>query len=280
MRNFESFRTEEELLARIDQLRAAGIKDSEMHVIAQRRLESGNLDFTDINELTDYDFEKKDVTLGDRITAFFTGETPEEVAFEKYRFDDTVRGDITSSVRNGNYVLIVDREGFYDNAEFTTGRYDYIDEDIRAREDIDLNDKIKLHEERLRVNKDRVESGAVNIKKDIVTERQEIEVPVEREEVTIERRKVDEVQAGDFDSTIDDGETIRIPLHEERVNVDKENVVTEEVVIKKSIVHGTEKVGADLRKERIDIDENVDTDRVVDSEVVVDTDINPDLRNR
>ena len=34
MANFETFRSEEELLARIDQLRAQGFKDSELEVIS------------------------------------------------------------------------------------------------------------------------------------------------------------------------------------------------------------------------------------------------------
>lgn len=46
---------------------------------------------------------------------------------------------------------------------------------------------------------------------------------------------------------------------EERVTVDKENVVAEEIVIKKNKVQETETVGADIKKETVEIDKDVDT---------------------
>ena len=47
---------------------------------------------------------------------------------------------------------------------------------------------IKLHEERLHVNKESVNAGDVKIHKDVITEQKTVKVPVEREEVVIERR--------------------------------------------------------------------------------------------
>src|SRR6185312_6421352 len=46
---------------------------------------------------------------------------------------------------------------------------------------------IQLLGEVLRVYKERVERGSVTVRKEVVTERQNIEVPVTREEVVIER---------------------------------------------------------------------------------------------
>lgn len=256
MRNFETFRTERELLDRIEQLRAAGYTDSEFEVVSANRLEDENLEYHDINQAN------TDISFGDRIAAFFTGEDPEERAFDRYSWDDTVRADATNAVREGQYVLYVNREGYYEDPTLFDERRDYVeedfDEDIRNRTDLSDEEKIRLHEERLRVNKDRVQTGEVVIEKDVVTEHQEVEVPVEREEVTIERRKVDEVEDGHFGDDLDD-EAIRIPIHEERVNVEKENVVTEELIIKKDTVQDTQRVSEDVRKEKVEIhdDENL-----------------------
>lgn len=134
-------------------------------------------------------------------------------------------------------------------------RLNYLDSDIRDRNDISDDEKIQLHEERLRVNKDVVESGEVTIDKNVVSERQEFDVPVSHDEVTIERRKVNETAAeGHFDNDLDE-ETIRVPLTEERVSVDKENVVSEELLIKKNRVTDTEHVSEEVRREEVDIDD-------------------------
>ncbi|WP_414042064.1 YsnF/AvaK domain-containing protein [Macrococcus sp. EM39E] len=134
-------------------------------------------------------------------------------------------------------------------------RLNYLDNDLRDRNDISDDEKIKLHEERLRVNKDTVQSGEVTIDKNVVSERQEFDVPVSHDEVTIERRKVNEsVADGHFDNDLDE-ETIRVPLTEERVSVDKENVVAEELLIKKNRVTDTEHVSEEVRREEVEIDD-------------------------
>ncbi|MBO3063736.1 DUF2382 domain-containing protein [Mammaliicoccus fleurettii] len=117
------------------------------------------------------------------------------------------------------------------------------------------NDKdeesVQLHEERLNVDKENVETGEASVDKRVVEEQEEFDVPVEREEVTIERRPVNEKVDEDFNAQGDD--SVRVPLHEERVNVDKENVVSEEIVIKKNKVQDTEHVSEKVRREEADI---------------------------
>src|SRR5947207_3096866 len=54
----------------------------------------------------------------------------------------------------------------------------------------DAHDRtIKLHEERLNVAKEPVTTGEVSVRKEVVKDRQKIDVPVEREEVVVTRRK-------------------------------------------------------------------------------------------
>lgn len=155
--------------------------------------------------------------------------------------------------------LVGGRDGAFDN-----DRRDYeFDEDIKNRTDLSDDEKIRLHEERIRVGKDEVQTGEVRIDKDVVEERQEFDVPVSRDEVTIERRRVDERVDGDVDFDRLDNDTIRVPLTEERINVEKENVVAEELVIKKNRVQDTAHVSETVRKEEVNVDDtqNLDNDR-------------------
>lgn len=119
----------------------------------------------------------------------------------------------------------------------------------------DQDENIKLHEERLRVDKDVHSSGEVTINKSIREETQSFDVPVSHDEVTIERRKVNETVAGDFDQHLMNEDTIRVPLTEERLNVTKENYVTEELVINKNRVQGTEHVSETTRHEEVEIND-------------------------
>src|SRR5699024_1659268 len=83
----------------------------------------------------------------------------------------------------------------------------------------DDEEAVRLHEERVNVDKENVETGEASVDKHVVEEPEEFDVPVEKEEVTIERRPVNEKVDSDFESNEDD--SIHVPLHEERVNVDK-----------------------------------------------------------
>ncbi|HUR95466.1 MAG TPA: YsnF/AvaK domain-containing protein [Gemmatimonadales bacterium] len=107
-------------------------------------------------------------------------------------------------------------------------------------------DTIQLREEQLDIEKERVQTGEVRLRKEVVTEQRNIEVPVTREEVVIERHAAGGVPA---DGTIREGEEIRIPLMEEEVRVEKTPVVREEVSVRKRQVQGTEQVSETVRHE-------------------------------
>ncbi len=153
----------------------------------------------------------------------------------------------------------------------TTGAYDaatdattlrgsqvlgYGDSSSYARgEQIDEDRRIKLREERLSVDKQRVQSGEVQITKDVVEHQQDIDVPVIREELFVERRPVSETSAdaGDI-GEIGAGETIRVPLMREQVAVTKRAVVTGEVVVGKREVTETQRVSDTTREEKLRVD--------------------------
>ena len=112
---------------------------------------------------------------------------------------------------------------------------------------------ITRSEEELAVGKRQVEAGEVQLRKTVETEHRTERVPVTREEVTVERRPVDrELAAGDIEIG---EESIRVPVTEEELIVDKRPVVKEEIVVKKHAVEDTETVEADIRKERVDVND-------------------------
>ena len=115
---------------------------------------------------------------------------------------------------------------------------------------------IQLLGELLRVYKERVHRGSVTLKKNVVTEHQQVEVPVTREEVVIERRPVSGQQArtGSFEP----GKEVTVHLEEERVRVERQPVVREEVNVGKRQVQQTQRVGGDVKHEELKIDREGD----------------------
>lgn len=114
-------------------------------------------------------------------------------------------------------------------------------------------DAIIRSEEQLNVEKDRVESGQVRLRKYVVNETETVEVPVEREEVRVVREPITDADRANFDGKIGEQEA-SVTLHEERVNVNKESVPVEKVSLEKDTVQDTERVSEELRKERFDTD--------------------------
>jgi uncharacterized protein (TIGR02271 family) len=118
---------------------------------------------------------------------------------------------------------------------------------------------IQLLGEILRVHKERVPRGEVRLRKEIVTEQQNIEVPTTREELVIDRVPVQGREAAGVQ--IGSGEKeIRVPLSEERVNVEKKPVVNEEIHVGKREVQDTKRVSDQVRHEELRTEGNVKED--------------------
>jgi uncharacterized protein (TIGR02271 family) len=112
--------------------------------------------------------------------------------------------------------------------------------------------RLKLKGERLQATKESVQTGEVNLHKEVISEQQNIDVPVTHEEVYIERRagsgQVSDQPVGR------DGETIRVPVSAEQVNVTKQTVATGEVALGKRQVQGAQQVSDTVRHEEARID--------------------------
>ena len=112
--------------------------------------------------------------------------------------------------------------------------------------------RIQVREEELQAHKQRVETGAVRVRKEVVTEHRTIEVPVQRGEMVIERRAPADAHAAATD--FGPGQEIRIPLREEQVTVERRPVITAKVTVGKRVVQETEHVGGEVRKEEVRIE--------------------------
>ena len=119
-------------------------------------------------------------------------------------------------------------------------------------------ERVQLREEELQARTQQVQTGEVGIRKEVVTEQQEIEVPVRREEVVIERHPVERRPAeGEIR---DEGETVRVPVHEEQVTVEKQPVVREEIEVGTRQVQDTERVSGTVRREEARVERQGDTE--------------------
>lgn len=112
---------------------------------------------------------------------------------------------------------------------------------------------LRLREEELDINKNRVQTGEVTLSKEIIEEQKRVDVPVTHEEVVIERRSLDNEPC---DSPITSEETIRIPVSEEKVEVGKHTVLKGEVSAHKHEVEETETVDETVKREEARINTN------------------------
>ena len=293
MRKIETFATEEELLRRIEQLKAEGVVENAMTVVADKDMAGDALDYTEVN------FKAAEGSAWDKIASWFTEDEPEDRVISDLELNAEEEATYKSALDRGDFLLYVsnrtadtdahagndgsvekggygagvapgerdqfvadsDRENALGEREGSYGIDEKVTDDNYGLTENEWNDlseeeRIQLREERLRVDKENVRTGEVNVDKHVETDHQEFDVPVERDEVTIERRPVDgERKAGGMDDDLTDDDSIHIPVSEERVNVDKESVVDEEVVVRKDKVQDTEHVSEDVRREEVDIDE-------------------------
>jgi uncharacterized protein (TIGR02271 family) len=111
--------------------------------------------------------------------------------------------------------------------------------------------RVQRSEEELRAGTRERQAGAINVRKRVITERQQMEVPTRHEEVTVDRVPVEGTAT---EAEIGEDEVV-IPVTEEEVVVEKRPVAKEEVRIRKDVVEDTEVVEEDVRREEVDIDD-------------------------
>lgn len=160
-------------------------------------------------------------------------------------------------VSHGSREVLLTDESYLQAGHASAAAYDTANTGGRADllEDRNLGDTQRLtrSEEELRIGTREVERGEVVVHKSVETEH--VSQPVQRrvDHVRVERRPVT-AQTGTA-PTISEGE-IRVPIIEEEVVVEKRAVVKEEIVLTRETGIETETVDAEIRKERVDVQDD------------------------
>jgi uncharacterized protein (TIGR02271 family) len=123
---------------------------------------------------------------------------------------------------------------------------------------------VRVREEQLRAEKQRVQAGEVRVHKEVVEEQKSFEVPVKHEEVVVERKPI--VEPRPTDVPLGQNETIRIPVSEEQVNVTKTPVESEEIALRKRQVEEQKRVSDTVRREEAHIEPSGDIPIVDESD--------------
>lgn len=262
-----SYATSQEAFAVVERLQAEGYKKDAIRLVSNTTTKNNFMDQPDINVTTEDSYTQTtdhrtddDRSMWEKIKDAFSAEDYDEN--DSVRSEDDVLYNYRDDIAKGNIVVVVEGDP---NAKSMTA-----DKDINTLNTSDTmtNDEktIKLQEEQLDVDTEKVQTGEVNVSKRVTEETKTIEVPVEHEEIVVKRHKVTDGTHSDGDMT---DEEIVIPVSEEQIHVTKEPVVTEEVTIGKEKVQETKKVSETVRKEKLDLD--------TDGDVHVEDDTKPSM---
>ncbi len=254
------FRNKNDAYSAINQLRDAGFTSSEIGLMAGTDYEStGTTGTTTRGKDHDSFWQKvKDFFTGDHDEDYDYRETSSDMNWTDDRADYYYQGinaggalvSVTGTRREEARRILQNAGGDLRESGFETAT-------SRASTDVEGDRRIQLRGEILRTYKDRVQRGEVRLRKDVITEKKNVEVPVSREELVIER-----VPASGQSATGEIGkdQEIRVPLSEERVRTEKQPVVTDEVRVGKRAVQRTENVSDDVRHEELRVDKEGDVD--------------------
>jgi len=165
-------------------------------------------------------------------------------SYGSYYSDDTDAGTVGPGISMGDT----------ETGEFR--EHAVTDEGVNQSRGDDLADEDELRvqrtEEELAAGTREREAGALNVRKRVRTDREQIEVPTRHEEVSVERVPVSEGTTTEAEIGEDE---VSVPVTEEEVVVEKRPVAKEEVRIRKDVVEDTEVVEEDVRREEVDVDD-------------------------
>lgn len=128
------------------------------------------------------------------------------------------------------------------------------DAGVRTEDQDEL--RVSRTEEELNVGTRAREAGGVRLKKWVETEQEQVTVPTRKERVSVERVPVSEGTTTTGELGEDE---VSVPVMEEEVVVEKKPVAKEEVRVSKEAVTEDETVSADVRKEKVDIEDSSTT---------------------
>lgn len=127
MGQFENFKSEQELVGRIEKLRADGVHDNDITVFSKEALEGTSLNYTGVN------FKNADGSAWDKFVSLFTSEAPEERALADLDLNDSEKEDYITSLQAGDILLHVNDVALGESDKMGS------DEDEASRYDSDDN---------------------------------------------------------------------------------------------------------------------------------------------
>jgi uncharacterized protein (TIGR02271 family) len=125
-------------------------------------------------------------------------------------------------------------------------------------DDLEDEDELRVQrsEEELRAGTREREAGALNVRKRVRTDREQVSVPTRHEEVSVERVPVQEGREAS-EAEIGDDEVV-MPVTEEEVVTEKRPVAKEEIRVRKDTVQDEEVVEEDVRREEVDVEDQTE----------------------
>jgi uncharacterized protein (TIGR02271 family) len=263
------FKDKNDAYSAISQLQAEGFSSADIGVI-----EGSKHDFASGSKSGYSDHTRDNESTWQKIKDFFTGESHDDSGYD---YDESIRGMQWGTNRANYYYQGINAGGalvsvsgpraeqarrILQNAggDLRNSGFETLGSSSGTASTTDER-RIQLRGEILRTYKERVQRGEVRLRKDVVTENQNIEVPVTREELVVERVPASgQTRAGEIGTD----EEVWIPLSEERVRAEKQPVVNEEVRVGKRAVQNTQRVSDNVRHEELRVDKegdvNVDED--------------------
>ena len=154
-----------------------------------------------------------------------------------------------------------------DNSAATTyerDSYSYDNEPELYGVSTDRSQTIRLYEEKLVANKERLEVGEVTIGKKIETETKEVEIPIEKEKVVVKVQDVaEEIPAEPGEAKFEEGAVAKVKVYEEKAEVGKKAFVRQEVEVKKEVEGKIVNAEETLRKEELEMTggENIEIEK-------------------
>lgn len=127
MGQFESFKSEQELVGRIERLRADGVHDNDITVFSKESLEGTSLNYTGVN------FKNADGSAWDRFVSLFTSEEPEERALADLDLNESEKEDYITSLQAGDILLHINEAALGESEKMGS------DEDAESRYDSNDN---------------------------------------------------------------------------------------------------------------------------------------------
>lgn len=240
MRNLETFLNEESLLRRIDQLKAQGIAEHDLHVISKNKLDGSALDYTDVQ------FKDAEGSFGDKVAAFFTGEDPQHRVFDKLELSESERVEYDNAVDSGKILLYVDNDAYYNNN--TPGAVGNPDSDA---------DHAELH----RTNNLNNGEEVVNMNNNNNYNNSGLSY---EEYNNLSREERLNYLDSDLRERNDLSDDEKIQLHEERLRVNKDVVQSGEVTIDKNVVSERQEFDVPVSHDEVTIERRKVNETAVD----------------